>query len=95
MIIYNIINNKFEKNKKTDTTVVSFWLNNQNNFLQLFEQAIKVNTMCATSVPCETSFSVAGYNQRKERIRLSADSLRYQLILKQLQKILEIEKNLN
>ena len=77
---------------KTDFS--TFRLKNKNNFFQLCEQAIKVNTMCATSVPCETSFSFAGYIQRKERIRLSADSLRYQLILKQLQKILEIEKNL-
>jgi hypothetical protein len=63
--------------------------------LQLFEQAIKVNTICATSVPCESCFSVAGYIQRNERIRLSSDSLRYQLILKQFEKLLEIEKNMN
>ena len=63
--------------------------------VQLFEQALKVNTICATSVPCESSFSVAGYIQRKERIRLSSDSLRYQLILKQFEKLLDIEKNMN
>ena len=34
----------------------------------LFEQAIKVITMCAMSAPCETSLSVAGYINRNERI---------------------------
>ena len=63
--------------------------------VQLFEQALKVNTICATSVPCESSFSMAGYIQRKERIRLRSDSLRYQLILKQFEKLLDIEKNMN
>ena len=77
------------------TDFQSFWLANNKILVQLFEQAIKVNTMCATSVPCETSFSVAGYIQRKERIRLSSDSLRYQLILKQFEKLLEIEKSMN
>ncbi len=50
--------------------------------------------MCATSVACESCFSIAGYIQRKQRNKLSSDSLRYQLISKQHIKILEIEKNM-
>ena len=48
--------------------------------------------MSATSVSCETSFSVAGFIQRKERTRLTSNSLRYQLVLKQLEKLVEIQK---
>ena len=51
--------------------------------------------MSATSVSCETSLSAAGFIQRKERTRLSSETLRYQLIIKQLEKLVEIEKNMN
>ena len=71
-----------------------FWLKFKSICLTLFNEAIKVNTMCATSVACESCFSIAGYIQRKQRNKLSNDSLRYQLISKQHKKILEIEKNM-
>ena len=58
----------------------------------LLEQATKVNITCAKSAPCETSFSVAGYIHRKERIGLSSDTFRNQLILKQFEKFLDIKK---
>ena len=62
----------------------------------LFEQATKVNTMCAMSGPCETSLRVAAYIHRIKRIRLSSDSLRDQLILKQfvwlIRKLFTIKK---
>ena len=46
------------------------------------------NLICATSVPSESIFSIAGYIQRKGRCRLSSKMLRF-LILSKLNKKLE------
>jgi hypothetical protein len=51
-------------------------------FPKLAKFACFSNVMAATSVPSESSFSVAGYLLRKERARLSPKQLKYSMILR-------------
>ena len=50
--------------------------------------------MSATSFASESAFSVAGYIQRKERTRLSSKNLRFTILAKQMDKLIEIEQHL-
>ena len=43
--------------------------------------------ICATSVPSESIFGIAGYIQRKERCRLSSKMLRFFILTKQNNKL--------
>lgn len=67
-----------------------FW-NDNSNLCLLKEFAIKYNTICATSVPSECAFSVAGNIDRKERARLSSKMLRFTILLKERDKIDQID----
>jgi len=49
------------------------------------------NLICATSVPSESIFSIAGYIQRKERCRLSSKMLRFLILSKQNKKLEKIK----
>jgi hypothetical protein len=54
---------------------------------RLYEQTKRYSFIAATSVPSESSFSIAGYIQRKERCRLSSKMLRFLILTKQIDKI--------
>ena len=49
------------------------------------------NLICATSVPSESIFSIAGYIQRKERCRLSSKMLRFLILSKRNKKLEKIK----
>ena len=49
----------------------------QMNILRLYEQMKTYILICATSVPPESIFSIAGYIQRKERCLLSSKMLKF------------------
>jgi hypothetical protein len=59
-----------------------FWKKNKKQLPKLFKLAIKYTSSPATSVASESSFSVAGYLQRKTRARLSAKALKYSILIK-------------
>ncbi|CAF1189192.1 unnamed protein product [Rotaria sp. Silwood1] len=46
----------------------------------------KYNIMCSTSIDCESSFSIAGFVQRKNRSSLSPSTLRYSMLLREQNK---------
>ena len=49
------------------------------------------NLICATPVPSESIFSIAGYIQRKKRCRLSSKMLRFLILSKQNKKLEKIK----
>ena len=49
------------------------------------------SVICATSVPSESIFSIAGYIHRKQRCRLSSKMLRFSILSKQNKKLDEIK----
>lgn len=59
-----------------------FWQLNASSYPRLARFACYSNVIVATSVPSESSFSVAGHILRKERSRLSSKNLTYTMILK-------------
>jgi hypothetical protein len=61
---------------------------------KLFNLLLRTNIICATSVPSESAFSVAGYIQRKERCRLKSKNLRFLMLTKQFDKLIELEKRI-
>ena len=63
-------------------------------FIKLLTKAQRFYIMSATSVASESAFSVAGYIQRKERTRLSSKNLRFTILAKQMDKLIEIEQHL-
>jgi hypothetical protein len=60
----------------------TFWRNESNSYPRIAKFACYANVTTATSVPSESSFSVAGHILRKERSRLSPKNLKYTIILK-------------
>ncbi len=51
----------------------------------------RYNCIPATSVPCESSFSIAGYINRKERSSMSSRSLRYSMCLLSAEQLKKVE----
>jgi hypothetical protein len=43
--------------------------------------------MTATAVPSESSFSIAGYTNRKQRSRLSAKNFKYSMLIRDKDKL--------
>ena len=69
--------------KNAEPTIEFFW---KKYGKQLPLLASLVRTYCiipATSVPCESSFSIANWLQRKERSALSSTFLKYSMILRE------------
>ena len=60
---------------------------------KLYDEAIRTNTICSSSAPSESCFSVAGYQERKERSSLKSKTLRYEMLAKQFSKISVIFEN--
>ncbi|CAF1477674.1 unnamed protein product, partial [Adineta steineri] len=74
--IARYIANHEEYNDLTD-----YWNKNQFQLPILVSIVRKYNIMCATSIECESAFSIAGYLQRKTRSSLAPSTLRYSMIL--------------
>ncbi len=64
------------------TTFSTFWKQHSISLPLLASMSRRFGSIPATSVPCESSFSVAGYLARKSRSSLSPKSLKYSMFLK-------------
>ena len=56
-----------------------------------------LNIMTAISVPIESSFSIAGYVERKQRFRISAKNLKYSMVVRDkdtLEKMIKKTRNI-
>lgn len=80
------------KNQNHCVEIGYFW-NNQKDLNLLSEIANHFLIIMATSVASESTFSLTGFLQRKERSALSAEWLKYQTILKDAEEFLENYKN--
>ncbi len=67
-----------------------FWQHFEKKFLRLANLAKIYNCIPATSVPCESSLSIAGYSNRKERSSLSTANLRYTMCLQNIDLIKKV-----
>ena len=65
----------------------SFWSNHEKRLPIMSSVARRISIIPASSVPCESTFSVAGYLRRKERYSLSSQAMRYSLVLKDHHKL--------
>jgi len=65
----------------------SFWKEQQKRLPLMSAVVRRINIIPASSVPCESAFSVAGYIKRKQRSALSPTTLRYLLVLKDRYKL--------
>jgi hypothetical protein len=59
-----------------------FWITHQATIPRLATLFRRFNICPATSVASESTFSVAGYLQRKQRASLSSSAMRYPIVLK-------------
>lgn len=66
----------------TCTTFEEFWTTHERELPCLSVLVRSFNIRPATSVPSESLFSIASYVNRKQRSSLSADTLRYSMILR-------------
>lgn len=73
---------KFETLNKIDHTFSTFWEKYETNLPVLSKMARQYGCVPASSVPSESSFSIAGHIARKSRSSLSAKSLKYSMFLK-------------
>lgn len=76
----------------------AFWNEHKNEWPILADFIRKLNIMTATSVPSESSFSIAGYAERKQRSRLSAKNLKYSMVVRdkdKLEKLIKKREMLN
>ncbi len=80
--------------QRSEDLFKKFWKLAENELPLLYKLSIKFNTFCSGSVPSESSFSVAGYQQRKERSSLDSKTLRFEMIARQIDKLNEIENKL-
>jgi hypothetical protein len=68
-------------------TFKSFWNEHKSEWPILADFIRKFNIMTATAVPSESSFSIAGYTNRKQRSRLSAKNLKYSMLIRDKDKL--------
>ena len=73
---------RFESLDKADHLFRTFWKKHENSLPMLSKLARRYGCVPASSVPSESSFSVAGYVVRKTRSSLSAKNLKYSMFLK-------------
>lgn len=67
---------------KEDLLFENYWPLASRKFPILGEYVRYSNILPATSVPCESSFSISSYIERKQRARLSCNNVRYSLVVK-------------
>ena len=65
-----------------ESSFASFWTENYLKLPLMAAVTQRISNVPATSVPSESSFSVAGYIARKQRSSLLPDAIRYSLVLK-------------
>lgn len=68
-----------------NTEFQEYWNKNQHHLPILSRMVKHFCIMPITSIASETAFSMAGYIQRKHRSSLSATTLRYSMLLKNLE----------
>ncbi|CAF4810968.1 unnamed protein product, partial [Rotaria magnacalcarata] len=64
-------------------TFSQYWYANKDRLPILSSFVRQYNIMCATSIDCESSFSIAGFLHRKNRSSLAPSTLRYSMILRE------------
>ncbi|CAF1650266.1 unnamed protein product, partial [Adineta ricciae] len=74
---------QYVANHGTYGDFTEYWEKNQSRLPILASIVRKYNIMCATSIECESAFSIAGYIQRKNRSSLAPATLRYSMILRE------------
>lgn len=79
-------------NRDEKVTLAPFWTDHESRLPMMSTVVRRINIIPASSVPCESTFSVAGYIRRKQRSSLSSTALRYSIVLKDSHK-LELLKN--
>ncbi|CAF4309927.1 unnamed protein product [Rotaria socialis] len=73
---------KFETLDKDEHSFSTFWKTYERSLPLLSKMARRYGSITASSVPSESSFSIAGYVARKNRSSLSAKNLKYSMFLK-------------
>ncbi|CAF2053132.1 unnamed protein product [Rotaria magnacalcarata] len=73
---------KYETFDKNEQSFASFWKKYVNLLPQLSNMARRYGSVPASSVPCESSFSIANHIVRKTRTSLTPKNLKYSLFLK-------------
>jgi hypothetical protein len=73
---------KFESLDKMDHSFNTFWKTYEASLPTLSKMARRYGCVPASSIPSESSFSIAGHIARKSRSSLSAKSLKYSMFLK-------------
>ncbi|CAF4085958.1 unnamed protein product [Rotaria magnacalcarata] len=63
-------------------TFSQYWSSNKDHLPILSSFVRHYNIMCATSIDCESAFSIAGFIHRKNRSSLAPSTLRYSMILR-------------
>ena len=74
-------------NGKKQVKFDHFWTDYEKHLPLMSAVVRRVNIIPASAVPCESTFSVAGYIRRKQRSSLSSTALRYSLVLKDRHKL--------
>ena len=69
-----------------------FWSVNDKKLIRLSSVFKEVSIIMGTSCPSESTFSIAGYLQRKARSNLSSKNLRFSILSKEIEKIRELMK---
>ena len=65
-----------------DLKFEEFWSTNCKLIPILCKFVLEYNIMCSTSVPSESSFSIGGILQSKQRASMSPETLQYSMFLK-------------
>jgi hypothetical protein len=73
---------KFWSIPKNEFTCASFWQLHSQSMPQLAFLARKYLCISASSVPCESTFSISNYVLRKNRLALTSKNIRYTMFLK-------------
>jgi hypothetical protein len=71
-----------------------FWKQNQTTLPRLASLVRRYNVCPATSVASESTFSIAGYLNRKQRSSLSSTAMRYSMVLKNKNVLNKLKKNI-
>jgi hypothetical protein len=64
-------------------TFSQYWDSNKDRLPILSSFVRQYNSMCATSIDCESAFSIAGFVHRKNRSSLAPSTLRYSMMLRE------------
>ena len=65
----------------------AFWSSQEERLPIMSSVVRRISIIPASSVPCESTFSIAGYIRRKERCSWSPRAIRYSLVLKDRHKL--------